>query len=585
MNINSFSYSQSAEKDFQTTFFRLPPQILVVLVSATCIGNDGRSCPLFHGSLAPMIFGKTGDENTRRLLLKSNNITWTQTVFWCNPDRFPTLQKEIFEALSETRYSSKSLKKLHGSLYCEEDKRNLLSFLQTSCEALETLEIYGQSVDFSIEELASCRALTNSLTRLVWSCLPIPTFDSLQLQHFNRLQEFRLSFIWLKDDELHPLASLKNLRRLEFEWVEGFSGSFLDVVCSSLERLRIVEIRKCKHFDRVSGLKHLSNSLEELSLIDLPALRRKIHGHEEWVEFPFLKKLNLGRVYFGYQEKIALSPDAFSSLLHLEIANAVGPFYAKIFESCQRESSAPIKRINIQNGMAKEGLEALLMVPVEELNLDCTWFINHIPLNIPWSEEKIITKSLKKFKWLENDAVSSIAFLSNCKQLESLELHPISSTIDLSALSNLPLLKELSFKSPVREENLFFIKDLFPSAVVLPSLQKLELKDENAISCFEGLENIFPNLRILVSSARVDERENDENLLNSLLYLVRNFTKLEEIRFSGQGADGLYKNFKPMNTRIPRLLKKEKPSLIIYYPETYQYEPQPEKEGTRRHRE
>ncbi len=40
-----------------------------------------------------------------------------------------------------------------------------------------------------------------------------------------------------------------------------------------------------------------------------------------------------------------------------------------------------------------------------------------------------------------------------------------------------------------------------------------------------------------------------------------------------------------MNTRIPRLLKKEKPSLSIYYPSLCQYEPEPEKEGTRRDRE
>ncbi len=138
-------------------------------------------------------------------------------------------------------------------------------------------------------------------------------------------------------------------------------------------------------------------------------------------------------------------------------------------------------------------------------------------------------------------------------------------------------------------EKLFLIKDLFRSAgennVVLPSLQKLELIDEIAISRFEGLENILPNLRILESSARVDKRTHVENLLNSFLYLVRNFPKLEEIRFKREGDDESSKNFKPMNARIPRLLKKEKPSLIIYYPETCQYEPVPEKEGKRRDRE
>ncbi len=170
-----------------------------------------------------------------------------------------------------------------------------------------------------------------------------------------------------------------------------------------------------------------------------------------------------------------------------------------------------------------------------------------------------------------------------------MELDQISFNIDLSALSNLPLLKELSFVAHSRgsgNEKLFVIKDLFRSsgennAVVLPSLQKLDLIDEKGLSRFEGLENILPNLRILESSARVDKRENDENLLNSFLYLVRNFPKLEEIRFNSRSSD----TSNPMNTRIPRLLKTEKPSLIIYYPETCQYEPEPEKEGATKVRE
>ncbi len=177
--IKSFSYSPDAKKDIEIQYFCHPPQVLSVLVSATCIGNDGRSnCPLFHGSLAPMIFGKTVDNNMRCLLLKSNNITWTQNVF-CGADLFDfaTLQKEVFQTLSKTRYSSKSLKSLHAAFNNEEDKSDVLSFLQTGCEALETLEIRGLGANFSFAELALCHALTNSLNRLVWSYQPIPDFQ------------------------------------------------------------------------------------------------------------------------------------------------------------------------------------------------------------------------------------------------------------------------------------------------------------------------------------------------------------------------------------------------------------------------
>jgi hypothetical protein len=308
-----------------------------------------------------------------------------------------------------------------------------------------------------------------------------------------------------------------------------------------------------------------------------------LRGHEEWVEFPFLQKFNLEKVSFENQENVALSPDAFPLLNELDLL-ASEPFYAKILESCQRESSRPIKRVSLYNHLVKECFEALLMVPVEELNLYFTQSAKKFSSDIPWSEEKIITKTLKKFKCVDFDAVSSTAFLINCKQLESLDLHRISTDIDLSLLSNLPLLKELAFRPP-SEKMLFLIKDAFRSAVVLASLQKLELIREMVLSRFEGLENVLPNLRIIESSARVDERQKEENLLNSFLYVVRNFPKVEEICFNGEGANKSFKEFKPMQTRIPRLLKKEKPSLIIYYPISCQYEPEPEKEGTRRDRE
>ncbi len=577
-----------SEEGADTKCIHPPPQILAVLLSATCIGNDGRSCPLFHGSLAPMIFGKTSDDKMRRLLLKSNNITWTQTLFWCDLVDFPTLQREIFQVLSKTRYSSRSLKRLQVTVDCKEDKRNVLSFLQTGCEMLETLEIGALESNFSLNELASCRALANSLICLRCSDLKIPNFS--EIQHFNRLQALRLYNTQINDEQLHPLASLKNLRRLEIIRVTSCSGSFLDVVCPSLTRLQILDIRICEDFRHVSGLKHLANSLEELSLNSLHDLRN-LRGHGEWVEFPFLKKLNLVFVSFGYQiQTFALSPDAFPSLdiLELKIKFSNDTFYAKILESCQRESSAPIKRITIHNRLEKEGLEALLMVPVEDFNLDYTQS-NHVSSDIPWSEEKIITKTLKKFKWDDLCHVSSIAFLMNCKQLESLALPQISSKIDLSALSNLPLLKELTFKTPLYQTEKFLIKDVFRTAgeniVVLPSIQKFVLRFEIAVSCFEGLENIFPNLRILESWARVDQRENDENLLNSFLYVVRNFPKLEEIRFNSHTDLSADEMFIPMNTRIPRLLKKENPNLNIYYPSLCQYEPEPEKEATRRDRE
>jgi hypothetical protein len=145
-------------------------------------------------------------------------------------------------------------------------------------------------------------------------------------------------------------------------------------------------------------------------------------------------------------------------------------------------------------------------------------------------------------------------------------------------------LKEFSFGIPPEQKGKFLIKNLFRSATKIPSLQILELMDHDGSSpciSLEGLETFFPNLKILKSHRPMDKFESDEEVLNSFLYVVRKFPKLEEIQFNHKTRDYLGFTIENcFNTRIPRLLKKEKPSLVIYYAGSCRYEPEPAKEVT-----
>jgi hypothetical protein len=547
------------------------PHVFSILLSATCIGNDGRSCPLFHGSLAPIIFGKTSDQTIRRPLLQSNNITWVNSVF--SDD---SLQEEIFKTLAKTRYSSRSLKRLQVNVDTDEKKTRLNFFLTNQCDALETLDLSGADATFPLIELASSRPLTNSLIRLIFSSVAIPDFP--QIQHFTRLRDLFLMNMETTDEQLHSLSSLKDLRRLELLYVTKCTGSFLDVVCTAFRKLQDLTVQSCANFSRVSGLKHLSDSLEGLSLNFL----QNIDGYEEWTcDFFALKSLELCELAFvDQQEKsIALSSSsAFAFLQELDLAQPRHPFFTRIIEACHQ---SPIRKVTVRDTMSTEFAEALLMVPVEELHLEYSTFFQQLPPTIIWSEEKTITKTLKSLIVEGYYPIPSISFLSNCKRLECLSLGTTSRLIDLSALASLPNLKKFAFITPSTNEasEVFQLKNLFTSSsssssatqqtpvVVIPSLEILEFLEKHMPISFEGMENILPNLKVfdsMVTLEQFEQVEEEEEMLNSFLYLVRNFPKLEEMKFADEIGP-------VKKSRIARVLKKEKPSLIIYYSKLCQY--------------
>jgi hypothetical protein len=138
------------------------------LVSATCIGNEGKSCPLLHGSLGPMLLAKSeakpqykSNSRFREFLLQSNCITWTPAISLMEGE---TASPEIISKLPKTRYSSKSVKEVMITCFYNSD---MLNFVRTNCPFLEKLTMIVGSESYSL-----MAALPNLTTLVNLSFLP-----------------------------------------------------------------------------------------------------------------------------------------------------------------------------------------------------------------------------------------------------------------------------------------------------------------------------------------------------------------------------------------------------------------------------
>ena len=86
-------------------------QKAAVLLSVTCKGNDPTLplCPLFHGSLGPLLFAEDiRDSPLHSPLLYSHNITWAKHI---NVPGNVELCSQLCDTLRNTGYSSRSANK------------------------------------------------------------------------------------------------------------------------------------------------------------------------------------------------------------------------------------------------------------------------------------------------------------------------------------------------------------------------------------------------------------------------------------------------------------------------------------------
>jgi hypothetical protein len=175
-----------------------------------------------------------------------------------------------------------------------EHLENVLSFIVKRCHALERLYLSGRDKEIPTAvfgKLSASSSLRQSLRFIEINNIRITDFA--EIKHFIHLEELWICGVdFTKDEELHCLAALTRLRGLSLSsFGNNISGSFLDHVCPSLTNLKSLSISHDSNNDnplRVSGIKHVSKSLESLCLYNV-----NYGGFDEWREFPCLGALTL----------------------------------------------------------------------------------------------------------------------------------------------------------------------------------------------------------------------------------------------------------------------------------------------------
>jgi hypothetical protein len=245
MNIllKSFEFGRPFEEEilFVETVW-CPRQSLdsLVLLSATCIGNDGKSCPLLHGSLAPMLFSRkltfTDHQSSycgwdiilagnviprmQALLIHSDNITWATELFFSRYTEDLSFNLKMMQILSQKRYFSASVKKvtLQFQLFQREDFRE---FLANCCNRVEEFEWDDAIIEwdaikipFRDEDLEFLSGFT-SLT-----CLNVGDgYDGSVLHHLTKLPRLKTLELGCPRQgqyaAIKMISSLKSLRSLD----------------------------------------------------------------------------------------------------------------------------------------------------------------------------------------------------------------------------------------------------------------------------------------------------------------------------------------------------------------------------------
>jgi hypothetical protein len=289
--------------DILDRFQRCAP-LAAVLLSATCVGNDGKRCPLFHGSLAPELFSRNDPHtqlpdrapisiNLSNLLVLSNTITWAHTVSLSSFDKVTKdIFKNITNSLVNTRYSSRSIKTVHINLLLRYkvrfDPTPTTKFLENHCTALECLTIRARD-DFDLSFLQK-RSQTLSHLELAMteqSLLSIPFAELGNLRKLEIVVPFKKVFAqiakcpalevlifsnkcqdWLVHplhDALKHLKALKYLRELELRAAESISAECLTETLSSFAFLRRLHV--AENVVNADTFRQLICPLEEVSCL------------------------------------------------------------------------------------------------------------------------------------------------------------------------------------------------------------------------------------------------------------------------------------------------------------------------------
>jgi hypothetical protein len=284
---------------------------MMVLLSATCVGNDAKSCPLFHGSLAPMIFSRIkfdGRERevTRRVrfrlqlfLLQSNNITWINHISFLHVSRHPDT---TVNALSQKRYIAASVKSVEIPDICLQVDQ-YKSFFRSCCPRIEEICIHITFRCFRDEwvvyndilEFLSKFTLLTKVDFCYYGSYGCSSFTHVGIQHLTklRLKVLHLGVIaFFQDDvdkcikaicsitsledlipphdsvfnsNVHYLTKLPRLQKLHLNW-STISNKGLRQI-ASIRTLKSLALTRCDNLTD-DGYRHLVHMihLEELCL-------------------------------------------------------------------------------------------------------------------------------------------------------------------------------------------------------------------------------------------------------------------------------------------------------------------------------
>lgn len=280
---------------------------ILVLTSATCVGNDGQSCPLFHGSLAPMIFSRIKSLSKWRqgnLLLDSNAITWVRSIFFIPdaknisdsflPDFQLAKMKKAMAVLSQKRYISVSVTSVTipcGFLRFEEVQK----FLRSCCPRLESIEWEnGGSLlpsRLNDDDVAFLSDFT-LLKSLCFSNAPITAVGFKHLTKLKSIKKLELTHLQLNDDCLESISCLKSLEDLKAINCESITESGLFHLTKL--PLRNLVLRSSSTIND-EGMKHIAK-LERLESLNLSHIYHKDftdYGLYHLGELCDLQELNL----------------------------------------------------------------------------------------------------------------------------------------------------------------------------------------------------------------------------------------------------------------------------------------------------
>jgi hypothetical protein len=306
-----------------------------VLLAATCIGNDGKSCPLFRGSLAPMIFATATNAALQTLLIESDTIEWTNGMMLHGWSSNRDAYVHICRRLQASRYSCRSLKSLK-IVFVGSGPDNLIAlkdiFSSGYWTAIENFTSEGSNGEVNFAETFA--SLTSTIRKVHVEDEVNPEFFTEFLPQLVNLESLALRQVCSENEHaFDSFNKLTKLKSLDFEETDLEEDSIFTLFQNVKTSLRSLRIRGEGYFRNFKGIGELEN-LESLTIIEPIVITEE--EISSWRSFPFLTHLSL--TISETREEIADNVfENFSApnLQHLELTNTHLVWARDLMKNCR----------------------------------------------------------------------------------------------------------------------------------------------------------------------------------------------------------------------------------------------------------